>query len=50
MDIQKEDLKTYLKNKENILIFGRDTQNGFLISKNDLDKIVLESYQKNMVS
>jgi hypothetical protein len=46
MDIQKEDLKTYLKNKENILIFGRDTQNGFLISKNDLDKIVLESYEK----
>jgi hypothetical protein len=46
MDIQKEDLKMYLKNKENILIFGRNKKEGFLFSKIDLDKIILENYNQ----
>ena len=42
-DISIDDLKTSLNNKENILIIGRDKKNGILISKENLDRIVLES-------
>ena len=46
-DITKNDVKTFLNDKENILIFSPDNKKGTLISKKNLDKLVLESYKQN---
>ena len=45
-DIQKEDLKIYLQDKENILIFGRNKKEGFLFSKSNLDRIIIDNYDQ----
>lgn len=45
-DITKDDVKNYLTDKENILIFSPDNKKATLISKKNIDKLVLESYKK----
>ena len=45
-DIPRDELKSLLEIKDNIIIFGTNINQGFIFSKEHLDRLIIESYKK----